>query len=150
MGLTQLGGTGYSRVVTKQNAAGSKYLGQVTVTGTGSTTSWGQINGSLAADSIITTIYVTCFGDALAAGVDNQVDIAVGGAGSEATIGTEPLQPSFAGTSSLFYATANIQVPLRIAAGQRIAGRVTTPSRCNGTGILITIYGTTYANIEGN
>lgn len=137
-------------LVTKSNTAGSKLIGSTSVTGTGGITSYGQVTSSLSAESVVTKIFVTCGGDKPSAGNDTTVDLAIGGAGSEVIIGTEPLLPATPGASGSFFAVAELAVPLRIASGQRVAVRVTSPGALNTSIIAIDVFGAPYANLEGN
>lgn len=141
-------GGNVGRVVTRSNVAGSSLVGSTTVTGNAATTSWGQVTASLAADSLITKVHVACSGNTVAAGTTNTVDIAIGGAGSEVVIGTEPLLPSIAGTGTQFFAVAEVVVPLRVASGQRVAARITSPSGLNGASIAVDVFGVASANLE--
>lgn len=133
--------------VTKSNTAGASQVGTVTLTGNAATSSWGQVTASLTAETVFTSISLQ---SSAAPGLAsyNYVEVGIGGAGSEVAIAAEPIVPNPGATA--FATVVRLSVPLRVAAGQRVAARVTIPGSMNGSSVLVAVHGAPYANLEGN
>jgi hypothetical protein len=143
-------GTSIGRLVTKQNTAGQFLVEPAVFTGTGAgiTTAWTQVTGAATSDLLITQIAATCPTAATSAGGFAYLEIGIGASGSESVICLAILNDTQ--TASAFRAVQNLAVPNRVAAGQRIAVRFTSPTSFSGSSITVWLTGVPYANVEGN
>lgn len=142
-----------SKLVTKSNTAGCTSLGSVSLTGAGTNTpsAWGQVSASLASDSLVTSFMVVSAQSFSGTGLTN-VDLAIGGAGSESTLATVPLCPVINLGTANKIAQGKLDIPVRIAAGQRLTARITdtVSNNLNGVTVTVYVYGVPYVNVEGN
>jgi hypothetical protein len=143
MGVSQIGGTSYSRVITKQNTAGATAIGSASVTGNGATSAWGQISASLTAEQVVTSVHV-----AVNSGTFSNapfIELGIGGSGSETVVAAEYAAPGSAGQNL----AVQFGAPVRIAVGQRVVARI-TDTATNSAAITLRVVGAPYANLEGN
>lgn len=156
------GSAAQGKPITKSNAAGSTVLYSSSgafapgVNGSGVYSPWLQVDGSLSADTLITGISVVAAIGLAGLSHPVTVDVGIGGAGSEAVIGTVQVvgfvpANGTASASWLLGGFAEFQPWLRVAPGQRVAirGKVKTDT---ATGVYhdVVIFSMPYANLEGN
>jgi hypothetical protein len=131
-----------SRLATRVNTAGELYLGDGSITSPTSAT-WTQVVASLSAESLVTRVTVAV-GAGTFTNAPQFVDVAIGGAGAEVVKATVPLAPNATVTR---VAIGTLMIPVRIAAGQRIAVRF-SDNGFSGVTVTYTLYGMATANLE--
>lgn len=144
-------GGGPARVITKVNTAGQIGIGSASVTGVGSNFSaWGQVSAGLSGDTLFTQVTVELSASTFSTVNFTTVDVAVGGAGSESRITTVPVVPIYLGSTARI-AFGSLPIPIRVAAGQRVAARIYDPgNNFAGATVTLTLYGFLYANLENS
>lgn len=150
MGISQLGGASSGRLMVKQNTAGQYLIGSLSLTATNGTTAYSQLTASLASESIVTQVYAVSGASSFDRGSQSYVDIAVGGSGSESSVGTTPIHNASSSSVTVNLAIGFLPVPSRIAAGQRVTVRLTAGSTLAGSQVTIYLWGVIYTNLEGN
>jgi hypothetical protein len=144
-----------SRLVTKSSTAGQTLLSATAVTSSTDATmgSWVQVTASTSAEYYISSVAGICttttgsgwYGPIL-------VDVAIGGAGSESVIASVVLMGSqtYSGVTEPA-GMAPLGVPLRVAAGTRLAVRASVAGTGTTTrSVLVYLAATTLTNTEGN
>jgi hypothetical protein len=137
-----------SKLVTKSNTAGEVSLGSGSQASPGAST-WTQITASLAADSLFTKVTVDLSGGSFTLTSTQYFDIGIGAAASEVVKATVPLQANMTTATSSRSVIGYLTIPIRVAAGQRVAVRL-SDGGLSGLTATYTLYGAVYTNVEGN
>lgn len=154
MGLSQIGGTSYARLVTKQNIAGETYLSATANTNAGSAGafgSWVEIASSTGSEYAITSLAIYAPAGPTSSQVPVVTSVGYGGAGSEVQLGQYlTLFSSIqSGSTSTWGGTLQVPTPWRVAAGSRLAVRVAFAQAANAT-YTIYVGVIPWASLEGN
>jgi hypothetical protein len=153
MGLSQIGGATYTRLVTKQNAAGDTVLSTTASSpGSGTYSSWGQLTASTPAEYVITAIALHTASAISSTAFDPiSVQVGYGGAGAETALGTRNVVLDYVATSNYgSVASVELAVPWRVASGVRLAARLAANNSTGATSWDVYVSVVPWASLEGN
>jgi hypothetical protein len=161
MGISQLGGTNYTRLITKSGSSAVTVLPNNTGASANTANTdqgygaWTQLVASTSVEYLLTGVTArTVSGVALSRSDPITVDLGIGGSGSEATVATVQLFGSdYASTAPLviYGGSRDMAVPVRVPAGTRLAFRVALyVANSTATSIVVMAHAVPYANVEGN
>jgi hypothetical protein len=137
-----------NRLVTKVNTAGETSIGTASLTGGSTSSAYGQVSASLAAETIVTQATVTLASGSFPAIVT--LEIAYGGAGSESIVASLPV---IGNSTAASRGVVTPRIPVKIAAGQRLAVRITdgtVTGNLNTVSGEVVVYGMPTGNLETN
>lgn len=145
MGVDVIGSTP-GRAVTKANTAGQAVLGGPTPNVGG----YGQVVASLSVDSVVTHVAVAASAGSVSAPPLISVTVAIGAGGSEAVIGVTYFPAIFDPNLNGWTGASALPVPMRVAAGQRVAAKLSVVAgSTTTTAATIYVFAVPYASLEG-